>query len=103
VATVKQTIGEIDYVAFVEAVDKVEGAGRWPAGTRGTVVRDFGDYKMVEISNDRGESLDFPVVPQEKLGLITKHSHSPQLGIGRSTDELSAADLTSEPVAEPPS
>ncbi len=29
-------------------------------------------------------------------------SHRPRLGIGRSTDGLSAAELTSEPVAEPP-
>ena len=74
-ATVKQAIGEIDYVAFTEAIDKDEGTGKWPAGTRGTVVHDFGDHKMVEISNDRGETLDLPVVPVEKLKLIAaKHS-----------------------------
>jgi hypothetical protein len=72
--TVKQTIGEIDYVAFTEAIDKDEGTGKWPVGTRGTVVIDLGDHKMVEISNDRGETLDMPVVPVEKLELITKHS-----------------------------
>jgi hypothetical protein len=58
--TVKQAIGEIDVVAFVEAVDKLEGTGRWPVGTRGAVVHDFGDHKMVEISNERGETLAFP-------------------------------------------
>jgi hypothetical protein len=73
-ATVKQTIGEIDYVELAEAIDKLEGTGRWPAGTRGTVVHDYGDHKMVEISNDLGEALDLPVVPEEKLKLITKHS-----------------------------
>ena len=73
-ATVEQTIGEIDYVAFAGPVDKVEGVGQWPAGTRGTVVIDYGDHKMIEISNDRGETLDMPVVAVEKLSLIAKHS-----------------------------
>jgi Domain of unknown function (DUF4926) len=72
-ATVKQAIGEIDVVAFVEAVARDEGAGTWPAGTRGTVVHDFGDHKMVEIANERGETLDLPVVPVEKLKLIAPH------------------------------
>jgi hypothetical protein len=75
VSTVKQTIEEIDYVAFTEGIDKDEdGTGKWPAGTRGTVVIDLGDHKMVEISNDRGETLDMPVVPVEKLKLVTKYS-----------------------------
>jgi hypothetical protein len=75
VSTIKQTIEEIDYVAFTEAIDKDEdGTGKWPAGTHGTVVIDLGDHKMVEISNDRGETLDMPVVPVEKLELVTKYS-----------------------------
>lgn len=73
-ATVKQTIGEIDFVAFVEPVDKDESEGIWPAGTKGTVVHDFGDMKMIEISNELGETLDLPVVSVDKLRLITKHS-----------------------------
>ena len=72
-ATVKQVIGEIDVVAFVNAIDKEEGVGKWPAGTTGTVVHDFGDFKMVEISNERGEALDFPVVSVEKLELVAKY------------------------------
>jgi hypothetical protein len=73
-ATVKQAIGEIDVVAFVDDVDKAEGSGKWPAGTIGAVVSDYGDIKMVEITNDRGEALDFPLVLVEQLKLITKHS-----------------------------
>jgi hypothetical protein len=69
---VKRTIEEIDVVAFLDAVDKDEGTGKWPADTEGTVVIDFGDHKMVEISNDRGEALDFPVVPVDRLKLLTK-------------------------------
>jgi hypothetical protein len=72
-ATVKQVIGEIDVVAFVNAIDKEEGVGKWPAGTTGTVVHDFGDFKMVEISNERGEALDFPVVSVKKLELVAKY------------------------------
>jgi DNA polymerase/3'-5' exonuclease PolX len=71
---VKQAIGEIDVVAFTTAIDRVEGTGEWPAGTEGTVVSDYGDHKEVEISDDRGVALDFPVVPVEQLKLVEKHS-----------------------------
>jgi len=73
-AIVKQAIGEVDVVSFTEAVEKVEGVGEWPAGTRGAVVHDFGDHKMVEIANEKGETLDLPVVSAEKLKLVAKHS-----------------------------
>jgi hypothetical protein len=33
-----------------------------------------GNHKEVEISDDRGVALDFPVVPVEKLKLAAKHS-----------------------------
>ena len=78
---VKQTIGEIDVVAFTEAIDKDEGTGKWPAGTEGTVVHAFGDHKMVEISDDRGVMLDLPVVAVEKLKLVQKYSRSGADGI----------------------
>ncbi len=71
---VKHTIGEIDVVAFTKEIDKVEGTGKWPAGTEGTVVSDYGYHKEVEISDDRGVALDFPVVPVEQLELVEKHS-----------------------------
>jgi hypothetical protein len=67
-ATVKHAIGEHDYV---ELFDKI---GRWPAGIRGTVVSDYGDVKLVEISDTRGVALDFIQVPESGLKLITKHS-----------------------------
>ncbi len=73
-ATVKQAIGEVDVVAFVKPIDKVDGAGRWPTGTSGTVVSDYDDHKEVEISNDRGEALDYVIVPVEHLQLVEKHS-----------------------------
>ena len=40
----------------------------------GTVVSDYGDHKMVEISDDRGVALDFVTVPVEQLKLVEKHS-----------------------------
>ncbi|HWM55906.1 MAG TPA: hypothetical protein VNO20_11015 [Solirubrobacterales bacterium] len=66
-ATVKQSIGEVDVVSFNEAI------GKWPAGTRGAVVIDYGEDKMVEIANERGEMLDLPIVHVDKLELISKH------------------------------
>ena len=67
-ATVRQEIREIDVVALTQVV------GKWPVGTRGAVVIDFGDDKMVEIANDRGETLDLPVVSADKLELVEKYS-----------------------------
>ena len=40
----------------------------------GAVVGDYGDHKLIEISNDRGEALDLPVVPVSKLELVAKYS-----------------------------
>lgn len=68
-----QSIGEVDVVALTEDIDKDEGTGKWPAGTLGAVVDDFGDHKMLDISNERGETLDMPVVHVEKLKLIQQN------------------------------
>lgn len=67
-ATIKQAIREIDVVELIEAADG------WPAGTHGTVVHDLGETKMVEISNDRGETLGLPSIPADRLRLVAKHS-----------------------------
>lgn len=89
-ATVKQAnvengvVAENDVVALTQAVDKDEvltqpagkdrGVGKWPAGTIGTVVSDYGDHKLVEISDDLGVALDFVTVPVGQLKLVTKYS-----------------------------
>lgn len=83
--TIKQAVAENDVVALTRAVGKDEaltqppgpgrGTGKWPAGTEGTVVSDYGDHKLVEISDDRGVALDFITVPVEKLELVIEHSH----------------------------
>ena len=73
--TVEQAIHEHDIVAFTDTVDRVEGVGKWPAGTIGTVISDYGDHKMVDVANELGETLDMPVVAVEQLKLIAaKHS-----------------------------
>lgn len=63
-----EQIEEIDIVALKEPL------GNWPAGTRGTVVADHGDFKIIEISNERGEALDLPEVPVTNLLLVKKYS-----------------------------
>lgn len=66
-ATMKQLINEIDVVELLDPF------GGWPAGTNGTVVHDFGNVKMVEISDERGETLDLPSIPLEKLRLVARY------------------------------
>jgi hypothetical protein len=38
----------------------------------------------------------------EEKAVAIRSARKPRVGLGRSTDGLSAADLTGEPVAEPP-
>lgn len=68
-ATVKHAIGELDVVELRDSV------GRWPAGTRGTVVSDYGRVKQVEISESEppGAMLDLIQVPEPRLRLIADH------------------------------
>jgi hypothetical protein len=51
-ATVKQLIGELDVVSLLRA------HGRWPKGCEGTVVDDNGNFKLIVIANDLGQTLD---------------------------------------------
>jgi hypothetical protein len=73
-AAVKQAIGKSDVVELMEAVHRTEGVGKWPAGTRGTVLEDFGDRRVIEIPCHCGGIEDFLTVPIEQLKLIRKHS-----------------------------
>jgi hypothetical protein len=74
VATVKHAIHEHDVVALVQAVDRDEGVGRWPAGTTGTVVGERGEHKLVEISDDQGVMLDLVSQPESQLELVVRYS-----------------------------
>jgi hypothetical protein len=74
--SVKQAIHENDVVELTEPVDKVEATGQWPAGTRGTVVAEHDQHKLIEISDDAnyGATLDMVSVTEDRLKLITKYS-----------------------------
>jgi hypothetical protein len=69
-STTRTVIGEHDVVVLVNAVE------RWPAGTRGTVVGIYPDYKLVEITgieNSGGDMLEYlPDVADEDLRLVWK-------------------------------
>jgi hypothetical protein len=52
--------------AVVKLREDVRG---WPAGTVGTVVSDYGDVVLVEVSDDNGVALDFVQVPVAQLEL----------------------------------
>ncbi len=67
-ATVKQVVRENDFVEFLHPV------GSWSAGTRGTVVEERGEHKLVEISDDQGQMLDLVSVTDAQLRLISRHS-----------------------------
>jgi len=73
---VKQAIHENDVVELIDAVDKTQEAGHWPAGTRGTVVSEHDQHKLIEISDDDnyGQTLDYISETEDRLKLITKHS-----------------------------
>jgi hypothetical protein len=67
-ASVKHAIGEHD------VVELLNGVGKWPADTAGTVVSDHGDSKLIEISDNRGVMLDLIEVAEDRLRLITRYS-----------------------------
>jgi hypothetical protein len=71
---VKQAIHENDVVALTQVVDKVEGVGRWPAGTIGAVVSEHGEHKLIEITDEYGLTLDLISQTEDQLKLIAKHS-----------------------------
>jgi hypothetical protein len=60
---VTHPISEHDVVLFREAVQG------WPAGTAGTVVSDYGDVVLVEVSSESGNAMGFVQVPVAKLEL----------------------------------
>ncbi len=65
-ATVEQLIGEHDVVSLLHS------HGRWPKGCEGTVVSDHGSSKLLEIADDRGQTLDLIEVPVDQLQLVFK-------------------------------
>jgi hypothetical protein len=74
--SVKQAIHENDVVELTRPVNKTQEAGDWPAGTRGTVVSEHDQHKLIEISDDDnyGQMLDLVSETEDRLKLVTKHS-----------------------------
>lgn len=60
----------------IKALDVVEltaASGRWPKGTSGTVLELFGsEAALVEISDDRGHTLDELELPLDALRAVSR-------------------------------
>ena len=72
--SVTQAIHENDVVELIDPVDKTQEAGQWPAGTSGTVIAEHDQHKLIEISDDRGVTLDYISETEDQLKLVEKHS-----------------------------
>lgn len=60
-ASVEHAISEHDVVALRSRV------GRWAAGARGTIVRDYGRAKLVEFADEHGATLELVTVRGDQL------------------------------------
>lgn len=61
-----------DRVSPLDVVELTAASGRWPQGTEGTVLELFdSDAALVEISDERGHTLDELELPIEMLRPLT--------------------------------
>jgi len=67
-ATLEHAIREHDVIELLQPI------GKWPQGVLGAVVSDYGDAKLIEISDERGQMLDLVQVPEAQFKLVTKYS-----------------------------
>lgn len=56
-----------------DVVELKHSVGKWPAGTRGEILVDQGDSKVVDISDEVGRLLALIELPEEELELIERH------------------------------
>jgi len=70
---------EVSGVQLLDVVELRAGSRRWPAGQRGTVIEDFGDMLLVEISDESGRGLDFLELPREAVQPV--HSGQERLAL----------------------
>jgi hypothetical protein len=70
-ATIRTRIKEND------AVELRKPVGDWPTGKIGAVVFEKGSWKLVEISDDRGQTLDVISVPEPDLQLVDEPGPQP--------------------------
>ncbi|HVO55007.1 MAG TPA: hypothetical protein VMT37_11410 [Solirubrobacterales bacterium] len=54
-------------------VELLRAVGRWPVGTKATVVADHGESKLIEVSDERRQLLDLFEVSAADLKLISQH------------------------------
>ncbi len=63
-------------VRLLDVVELTAASGRWPRGTEGTVLELFGsEAALVEISDDRGHTLEELELP---IGTLRSVTRSPQ-------------------------
>ncbi len=55
-----------------DGVELIGAVGRWPAGTSGTVISDYGNVKLVEIGDGQGVALIYVSVPEPRLKLVDR-------------------------------
>jgi len=60
-------------VRLLDIVELMAASGRWPRGTLGTVLELFGsEAALVEISDDRGHTLDELELPIDALRTVSR-------------------------------
>lgn len=63
-------------VKVLDVVELIAASGRWPRGTRGTVLELLGsEAALVEVADDRGHTLEELELP---IGALRTVSRSPQ-------------------------
>ena len=64
-----------DAIKTLDVVELTAASGRWHAGTRGTVLELFGsEAALVEISDDRGHTLEELELPLSALKTVRRPS-----------------------------
>ena len=62
----------------LDVVELTAASGRWPKGTRGTVLELFGsEAALVEVADDRGHTLDELELPVDVLKTVSRPSKEP--------------------------
>lgn len=65
-------------VKVLDAVELTMASGRWPKGTRGTVLELFGaEAALIEVADDRGHTLDELELPVDVLRIVGRPSEQP--------------------------
>jgi hypothetical protein len=64
-----------ELIKVLDVVELTAASGRWPKGTRGTVLELFGSQAaLVEVADDRGHTLDELELPVDVLKTLSRPS-----------------------------